>query len=111
MYTLDDYEKAKAELQGWLQRWENYSGNNSNKYQADIKAARAKVRLIEHVLKEKGVLSLTERELDKAFPNAQSREVVEYKGRRYRRHFIPLEKSRSRKTVTEWGRSWEDAND
>lgn len=112
MYTLEDYENAKAELASWNERWENYSGNNPDKYQADIKAAERKVRDIERYLKDIGVLELTEKEklekdLDQAFPGAQSKEVVEYNGKKYRRRYWPIEKSRSRKTVTEWGKSWE----
>jgi hypothetical protein len=70
------------------------------------------VREIEQYLKDGGIFELTEmerleKELDRAFPNAQSKEVIEYNGKKYRRRFWPLEKSRSRKTVTEWGKSWE----
>ena len=112
MYTLEDYENAKAELARWNERGNNYTGNNPDKYQADIKAAARKVREIEQFLKDAGVLELTEKEhlekeLDRAFPNAQSKEVVEYNGKRYRRRFFPLEKSRSGKTVKEWAKSWE----
>jgi hypothetical protein len=69
-------------------------------------------REIERYLKDLGVLELTdkeklEKELDRAFPDAQSKEVVEYNGKKYMRRFFPIEKSRSRKTVKEWGKSWE----
>ena len=112
MYTLEDYEKAKAGLARWNAAWDNYTGNNPDKYHADIKAAARKVREIEQYLKSSGVLELNEREklekeLDRAFPNAKSKEVVRYEGKKYRRRFFPLEKSRSGKTVTEWGKSWE----
>jgi hypothetical protein len=39
-------------------------------------------------------------------PMLGSTEIVEFEGRRYQRRFYPLERSRSRKTVTEWGREW-----
>ena len=112
MYTLDDYEKAKAELAHWQRVWENYTGNNPNKYHADIKAAAEKVRAIKQHLQNTGVLELSEKEkfekeLDLAFPNAKSKEIVEYKGKKYRRRFFPLEQSRSGKTVTAWGKRWE----
>ena len=112
MYTLEDYKKAKAELTRWNEAWDNYTGNNPDKYQANIKAAARKVREIEQYLKDIGVLELTEKEklekeLDWAFPNAKSKEIVEYKGKKYIRRFFSLEKSRSKKTVKEWGKSWE----
>lgn len=112
MYTIEDFNKANEELKLWQKRWDNYSGNNPNKYQADIRSARSKVRTISEYLKKSGVIemSLSEKlnlELDRAFPNAQSKEVVEYKGEKYQRRFYPLEKSRSRKTVTVWGKEWD----
>lgn len=111
MYTLEGYEKAKADLKELTDLFDRYSGNNPDKYQADIKMARSKLRIIEAYLKEAGTLSSTnqerlERELDKAFPDASSKQIVEFKGKRYQRRFFPLEKSRSRKTVREWGKSW-----
>jgi hypothetical protein len=36
-------EKAEANLKAWMDRWDNYSGNNPGKYQTDIKAARREV--------------------------------------------------------------------
>jgi hypothetical protein len=45
--------------------------------------------------------------IDAQHPSARSGEVVEHAGQRYRRRFFPEEKSRSGKTVTEWGRTWE----
>jgi hypothetical protein len=113
MYTFDDFNAAKAELEALNQQWENYSGNNTNKYRASINAARAKVRAIGAELKAAGLLQRTpqeelEQQLDLAFPNARSKQVVEFKGKRYVRRFTPLGKSLSGKTVTEWGKSWEE---
>jgi hypothetical protein len=116
LYTDAELEQAKFELARWNEKWENYSGNNPGKYQSDIKASARKVREIERHLKDTGVLKLTkkeksDKELDCAFPNAQSKEVVEYKGGKYRGRFRPLEWSRSRKTVTAWGKGWESVED
>jgi hypothetical protein len=116
MYTIEDYEEARAELRRWDERWANYSGNNPDKYQADLKAARKKVRYIELYLKDAGILPLTEQELlerhlDTAFPKARSKEVVEFNGKKNCRRFFPMEMSRSRKTVTEWGKSWEEVKE
>lgn len=111
MYTLEDFEKAQAELRSWVDRFDRYSGNNPNKYQSDIKAARRHVRAIEESLKAAGLVQLSdtdliEKELDVTFPNAASKQVVEFKGRRFQRQFWPIEKSRSGKSVREWGKGW-----
>lgn len=111
MYTIDDLNKAQEELNDLNRRWENYSGNNPDKYQSDIKIARSNVRSIMNYLKSTGVLEMTPHEtlnteLNRAFPNARSKEIVEYNGQKYQRQFFPLEKSRSRKTVTVWGKDW-----
>lgn len=111
MYSLHDLEEARAELAKWQRRDENYTGNNPNKYQASIKASRRMVRLISEALKASGTLERTDKEeleieLNAAFPNAQSKEIVDFQGRRFQRRFYPLEQSRSRKTVTDWGREW-----
>ena len=111
MYTLDDYEKAKAEAKKWTDAFDRYSGNNPDKYQSDIKIARAMLRDIEQDLKIRGLIVMTDKEkleaeLDKQFPKTKSKQIVEYKGKSYQRKFFPLEKSRSRKTVTEWGKTW-----
>jgi hypothetical protein len=111
MYTFKDYEKAKAELHRWHEQWDSYTGNNPEKYQTDIRDASRKVREIEQYLKDAGILERTKREqleieLDRIFPNARTREIVEYNGKKYRRQFWPLEKSRSGKTVKEWDKSW-----
>jgi hypothetical protein len=61
-YTLEGLEKARAELKRLEAAWENYSGNNPNKYQSQIKSARRLVRIIESTLKANGTLPLTEHE-------------------------------------------------
>jgi hypothetical protein len=111
LYTIEDLNQAKEELDSWNRRWENYSGNNPNKYQSDIRMARSKVQMITDYLKRTGILEMNPKEildaeLDRTFPNAQSKEIVEYKGDKYQRWFFPLERSHSRKTVTVWGKEW-----
>jgi hypothetical protein len=93
--------------------WENYSGNNPNKFSTEIKDAGAKFREIEGHLKNSGVLERTPKEqldhqLDVLYPNAQSREIVAFNERKYMRRFTPASKSLSGKTVKEWHRSWEE---
>ena len=89
-YTLKDLKNAQEVLRKVNKHWESYSGNNPNKYQSEIKRARREFRRIEECLKDKGILERTEKEqleieLDKLFPNVQSKEIVEYKGRKYQR--------------------------
>jgi len=110
-FTPSNLEEATKLLREWQDKFDRYSGNNPNKYQANIRAARRRVRLIENALKASGQLALSEdealeKELDRMFPNAKSKEVVEYKGQKFQRNFWPLEKSRSGKSVVEWNRSW-----
>ncbi len=45
-------------------------------------------------------------QLDKRYPKAESRQIVEFEGRRYQRRFTPVSKSLSGKTVKEWAKSW-----
>lgn len=115
-YTMADLEKARAELTRLSDAFANDSSNNPNKYQSQIKAASRKVRHIEAALKDAGVIPLTdheklERELDAAFPNARSKEVVEHKGKKYQRWFYPAEKSNSGKTVHEWDKGWREVTE
>ncbi|MEZ8741088.1 hypothetical protein AB6E21_13720 [Photobacterium swingsii] len=112
MYSLKDLKEAEENLALWERRSENYDGNNPNKYQSDLRSGRELVRLIRENLKRQGILPKTEKELleselDIAFPDAQSNEIVIYKGNKFKRKFWPLEKSRSRKSVVSWGRGWE----
>jgi hypothetical protein len=115
-YTNEDLEHAKAELAEWQRRFDDYTGNNPNKHQASIRAARRKVREIEAALKESGIIPMADDEklastLDRLFPNARSREIVELDGQKYQRRFVPLEKSRSGKSVTAWAKYWVNASE
>lgn len=115
-YTIRDLEEARSELKRASDRAANHRGNNPDFGQADIRAARRKVEFITDELKAAGVLLLTDQEklqaeLDKRFPNARSREIVEHNGKRYQRRFAPAEKSRSGKTVMHWDRWWEEVKE
>ncbi|MGY1426517.1 hypothetical protein [Lysobacter sp. A289] len=110
MYSFADLEAAKADRKSWEDRWDNYSGNNPNKYNSQRKAAQAKVEAIESHLKASGAVPLSaqevlEKELDSMFPDATSKEIVEFQGTRYQRRFSPAEKSRGG-AVTRWDKSW-----
>lgn len=115
LFTLADLEAARAEHARWEQAWDNYSGNNSDKYAGPRKQASAKVAQIEAYLKDTGVLprseqELLERELDRAFPQARHRDIVEWQGARYERLVTPGEFTRSRK-VKSWSKSWRHVAD
>src|SRR3954462_3865377 len=108
-YTLTDLEKARETLAQWQERWANSSSNNPDKHEGHIREARRRVREIEEALKAGGQIPLTEQEqrearLDAAFPDAKSKQVVEFEGKKYQRIYFPIERSRSRKSVTEWGK-------
>jgi hypothetical protein len=51
MYTLADYERAKAELSHWSEASDRYSGNHPGKYQSSIRVARRQLRMIEGYLR------------------------------------------------------------
>lgn len=111
--SLTELEEARRGLQAALERWENYDGNNPDKYRTQIAEARVLVHEIETKLKAAGVLGLSEdeklfKELDKLFPNVMSKEVVEHQGRRFRRRFTPVATSLSGKTAKAWRASWEE---
>lgn len=113
-YTIEDYAAAKAKFDALNEKWENYTGNNPNKYRADIEESKAQMHLIEVELKAAGLLARTaieERDalLDAAFPNAQSREIVEWQGKKYIRRFTPAAKNLSGNTVKAWVKYWEEA--
>lgn len=111
-YSIDDLNQVKSRLADLLEAESRYSGNNPDKYTSGIKQlVRERDAIIAH-LKAQGDLPETEEErltrrLDEAFPNARSRQVVEFEGQRYQKRFRPAEHSRSGKTVTRWDHWWE----
>lgn len=117
MYTIEDLRQANAALDEVAERWSAaYSANRPNPLDAEAKAAAEKVRHIEEDLKRRGLLPFTEHELleeslNQRYPDAQSREVVVYNGKRYRRRFYPLELSKSGKRVKQWRKAWEPLDD
>lgn len=115
-YTLEDYSVAKAALESLSTKWENYSGNNPNKYRAEIEAAKAKLYAVETDLKARGLIARTPAEeldvlLNAAFPNARSRAVVEWQGKKFKCLFSPISKSVSGNTVNVWKKHWEEICD
>lgn len=110
-YTLNDHAKAVQELARLHEKWENYSGNNPHKFRADIETAKATLARVERALKDIGVLSRTAQEerdatLDKAYPNALSRQIVQWEGQRFQKRYTSLATSLSGKTVRAWKGFW-----
>lgn len=113
---IGELAEARRQLARFEQRWEDYTGNNPNKYRGDLNLWRGEVDRLERALKKDGVLPVTDEEklefeLDRRFPGARSREVVEFDGKKYRRRFSPAEFSRTRKSVTRWHKWWEPVSD
>jgi hypothetical protein len=117
MYTLDDLRQAEEQLALLEERGIGSDRHSNPDYgRGAINDARFLARHIRQELMSAGLIprppktdqDLLCEELDKRFPNARSREVVEYNGKRYIRRFTPLRVSRSGKTVMEWHRSWVD---
>lgn len=112
-YSQEDLTRACEELARWQEKSANDSSNNPDKHRGAIKSARRMVEIITLDLKIRGLIPPTEQEkleaeLDRAFPKAKSKDVVELNGKRYQLRFMPAEKSRSRKTVMSWHRWWEE---
>lgn len=110
-YTLEDLQKAREELKFWEDRFVNTSSNNPDKFRSQIKDANRKIRRIKDSLKASGLLEKTDTEkltqkLDSLYPNSKSRRIVTWEGDKYQIRYFPLDKSRSGKTVHEWGHEW-----
>lgn len=92
---------------------DNYSGNNPNKFRADIERAGAHLVTVRLALKESGILQrspaeVRDAELDLAFPDAKSNEVVSWQGKRFVKRYTATGRSLSGKTVLGWATHWEE---
>ncbi|MGL4967648.1 MAG: hypothetical protein ACRC67_40905 [Inquilinus sp.] len=110
-FSVDDLAAAEAELAALVRADANDRSNNPDKYRSDIKRARLRVEHIVLDLKSRGLMpkspqELLNAELDRLFPRARSRDVVEHDGKTYRKRFFPRDTSHSGR-VTEWAHSWE----
>ncbi|CAM0998106.1 hypothetical protein EJMOOK_05490 [Rhodanobacter sp. Root179] len=106
-YTLEDLQAAEVVNAREIARWENYTGNNPNKWQSQRNAAARKVLEIREELLRNGTIEpVNFREgvqlaLDKAYPNSQPRRIVELNGQRWRKRY------EMRSDWTQYGQSWE----
>jgi hypothetical protein len=108
-YTEKDLEKAKQDLERANEI--GMSGNNPNAGRARQQEARARLRTVKQALKQAGQIEKTDEgkltaELDRIYPNAKSKTIVEHDGKKYQVRYFPLESSRTGKTVLEWGHQW-----
>ena len=83
--------------------------------EAQIKIASNKVKLIESLLRANDLLPVNEKELfdgvlDRLFPRAKSKEIVNYGGLRFQRRFYPVQKGAGN-AVTEWEKAWVPVTD
>ena len=111
MDLLEQLKEANAELETVLDRFDSYMGNNPNKYRSGIKNAREKCDVLIRLCKIEGLIPYTEDELlneklSRAFPNAQSKQVVEFEGVKYKNTFTPRSISNSGKTIKSWDQAW-----
>ena len=111
MTSIADLEAARAELVAIQAKFDRYTGNNPDKYQTELRDAAARIRTLESDLKASGQIQLSpqemlDAELDRLYPKARSKDIVEHEGQRYQLRFFPLSKSRTGKTVNEWGHTW-----
>ena len=105
-------EQAKARLAVLNERDSSDTSGNPDKYTTQLREARDEVHRITESLKRQGILSYSEKELlnqrlDREFPNARSRKVVSFEGKRYQKRFMPASKSRSGKTVYRYDTWWD----
>jgi hypothetical protein len=112
-YTLTDLETARAAYQAIEDRWADYSGNNPNKFHSQRRDASARVREIESELKQTGLLpyspeELSTQELDRLFPDAESRSVVEHEGRFFQIRYSPNGLSRSGNVMGGYSHAWHE---
>ena len=109
-FTLEEYEEAKKiGFHGGLSENDNSPNNYSDAPYAQN--AREYFR-IEKALKKRGVIPATEDELlsyelDDLYPNAASKSIVEYKGKKYQMQYYPVSKSLTGKTVYAWRHYWQ----
>ena len=111
-FTLQSLENAKSYLASLRERDSSDTSGNVDKYHTRINRARLEVDHITQHLKLSGAIPYSEKELlemeiNKLFPKARSKDIVEYLGQKYQLKFSPNTKSRSGKTVTSWSSWWQ----
>jgi hypothetical protein len=95
-YNIEGLEAVRAKLAALEAKRDRDAMGNHNKYRPVIHAALLDVERIELKLKERGELPWTAEEilahhLDRAYPDAMNKQVIEHQGKRYERCWIPVE--------------------
>jgi hypothetical protein len=116
MYTVEDLETARAELDCCVAAFDRAQTSYHEQLSAQIRAASRKVREIENYLRMHGLIELNPQQrlqaaLDSVFPNAQHGDIVQYQDQRYRLRYFPEAKCRSGWGVRTWGKRWEQLKD
>jgi hypothetical protein len=109
-YSISGLEAARAKLAALNEKWNRDQGNDPDKYCPAIHQALEDIDRIERKLKERGELpwsahELLEDELDHAYPDARSKQVVELKGKSYERRWVPVERNEGG-LVSRWKGYW-----
>lgn len=114
-YTIEDLDKARADLAHLNERDNSDTSGNPMKYHSRIQDARRKIMLIENQLKADGLIPRSDQEqlehrLDAAFPKAKTRETVTFENKTYQKRFRPLTRSR-KGNPTSWQGYWLEVPD
>jgi len=104
-YTEQDYFAADDAYEKALAGWENNLLPKSVFDEAEKKLAEVIAYLRANGSMPKTRHEILEESLDRLYPEAASKEVVEYQGKRFRRLFRPLKRGKGG-GVVEWERSW-----
>jgi hypothetical protein len=109
-YSISGLEAARAKLERLNEKWDRDQGNNPEKYRPSIRKAMDDVARIHRELKERGELpwsaqEVLEHDLDTIYPDARSTEIVEHRGKRYERRWVPIERNEGG-LVSRWKGYW-----
>lgn len=116
MYTVEDLEAARAELERCVAAFDSALRTYHEELSARVRAASRRVGEIENYLRMQGLIEGNPQQrsqgaLDSVFPNAQHGDIVQYQGKRYRLRYFPEAKCRSGWGVKKWGKRWEELGD
>jgi hypothetical protein len=90
----------------------NSSSNNPESNRSRINTLKAEIDNLAKDLKLSGELPMNNEEkisfqLDALYPDAKSKTIVEYEGKKYKIRYYAAQESRSGKTVQRWSHKWE----
>ena len=104
-YSPQDYYDADEGLDRALGLWEVGIASLEEVNQAKSKLAEIIAYLRANGTMPKTRHELLEERLDLLYPEAVSREIVDYEGQRYQRRFTPLKRGKGG-GVVKWEKSW-----